>query len=77
VIGNKVKRKEMEKTKKDETALPKGSYMLIARKVGCTSKYVSLVLNDKLGKYQDRETEMVHLIRKAAGELAEVLKPLR
>lgn len=69
---NKVKVKEMIKAKKNEDHLPKGSYSLIARMVGCTPKYVSMVLNDKLGKYSARKTKRVERIRQKAAELAEM-----
>jgi len=53
----------------------KGRYTAIARKVGCSSKYVSLVLNCKLGKYSERETELVNQIRQTNTELEKMFNP--
>jgi hypothetical protein len=75
VIGNKVKGKEMEKTKKDYKEPWRGTFLVIARKVGCTPKYASMVLRDKLGKYSDRDTELVKRIHEVAAEIDEMLKP--
>ena len=45
---------------------------MIARKCGCTPKYVSLVMNDKLGKYSKRNTELVKEIRHTASEIEDI-----
>jgi hypothetical protein len=53
----------------------KGTYFLIARKLGCNSKYVSRVLRGKLGKYNDRDTELVKKIRETAIEFEKMFIP--
>lgn len=51
-----------------------GYYSTIARICGCSSQYVKNVLRDNLGKYSERETELVVKIREKAEELKSVLK---
>lgn len=65
----------MEKTNKDSTTSLRGTYLLIARKLGCHPKYVGRVLNNKLGKYNDRDTELVRQIRAVSAEIEEMFKP--
>ncbi len=65
----------MEKTNKDLAAPLRCTYLLIARKLGCHPKYVSRVLNGKLGKYNDRDTDLVKKIRDTAAEVEEMFKP--
>jgi hypothetical protein len=73
-ISNKVTLKAMEKTKIFFVQPMRGVYVAIARKLGCTPKYVRMVLRDKLGKYSDRDTDLVKKIRKTAAEIENVLK---
>jgi hypothetical protein len=75
MVVNKVKSKEMEKTKKDYKAPWRGAHLVISRKVGCTPQYVGMVLYGKLGKYGDRDTELVKQIHAVAAEIEEMLKP--
>jgi hypothetical protein len=65
----------MEKTKKDYKPLFKGINKLISVRVGCSPRYVSMVLNDDLGKYADRDTELVKKIRANADEISQLFKP--
>jgi hypothetical protein len=64
----------MEKTKKLSDKPLKGLYTVIARKVGCSPKYVNMVLNEQLGKYTDRDTELVKKIRETAVELKKIFE---
>lgn len=64
----------MENQKKDFKKHWKGAFALIARKVGCSPKYVSLVLRDKLGKYNERDTRLVKKIRKLYEEFEAMLE---
>jgi hypothetical protein len=75
MIVNKVKGKEMEKTKKNYKAPWRGAHLVIARKVGCTPQYVAMVLYGHLGKYVDRDTELVKQIHAVSAEIEEMLKP--
>ncbi len=63
----------MGKTKKSYKSLGKGSISMIARKVSCSPKYVGMVLNNRLGNYADRDTDLVNEIRKAAAKLEKLL----
>lgn len=63
----------MEKTKETYKEPWRGAFLVIAKKAGCTSKYASLVLRDKLGKYSNRNTDMVKRIFAAAAEIEEML----
>jgi len=72
---NKVKAKSMEKTKKSFKAPFTGFYLIIAVRVNCTPTYVSMVLNDKLGKYSERDTELVKQIHANAGEITKIFRP--
>ena len=72
---NKVKAKSMEKTKKSFKAPFTGFYLIIAVRVNCTPTYVSMVLNDNLGKYTDRDTELVRKIHANADEISQLFKP--
>ncbi len=65
----------MGKTKKSFKAPFKGFFVIIAVRVNCTPKYVSLVLNDKLGKYNERDTILVQQIRANADEITRLLRP--
>lgn len=65
----KGKTKTMTKAKKNYKQPWRGSYIVIARKVGCTPKYVSMVLRDKLGKYNDRDTKLVKQIQRVNREV--------
>ena len=65
----------MGKTKKEYKPLFKGINIIIAVRVGCSPKYVSMVLNKRLGKYTDRDTEMVKQIRANADEITQLLRP--
>lgn len=62
----------MAKAKKDYKAPWRGSHLVIARKVGCTPQYVSMVLYGKLGKYTDRDTDLVKRIHTVADEIDEM-----
>jgi hypothetical protein len=68
-MSYKVITKRMTKTKKSYKQPWRGSYIVIARKVGCTPKYVSMVLRDKLGDYNGRDTKLVKQIRKVNREV--------
>ncbi|HLN56120.1 MAG TPA: hypothetical protein VK207_09010 [Bacteroidales bacterium] len=59
----------MEKTNKSSFEDLRGTYNLIARKVGCSRKYVYRVLEGRLGKYSNRETALVKKIREMAERL--------
>jgi hypothetical protein len=72
---NKVKAKSMGKAKKSYKAPFTGFYLIIAVRVNCTPTYVSMVLNDRLGKYNDRDTELVKQIRTNADEITRLLRP--
>jgi hypothetical protein len=65
----------MEKTKKDYKSPFRGMFLIIAVRVGCTPKYVSMILNGNLGKYTDRDTELVKQIRANADEITRLLRP--
>jgi hypothetical protein len=71
---NKVKAKSMEKTKKSFKTPFYGFFVIIAVRVNCTPKYVSMVLNGNLGKYTERDTELVKKIRINADEITQLLK---
>jgi hypothetical protein len=71
----KVKSKKMDKAKKNYTPLFRGIYVIIAVRVNCTPKYVSMVLNDKLGKYSGRDTSLAKQIRSEAAEIEQLLRP--
>ena len=53
----------------------RGSHIVVAHKVGCTAKYVSMVLRGKLGKYGERDTELVKQIRKVNAEIEKLFNP--
>lgn len=72
---NKVKAKSMEKAKKSFKAPFVGFFLIIAVRVNCTPTYVSMVLNDNLGKYTERDTELVKQIRTNAEEITQLLRP--
>jgi hypothetical protein len=65
----------MEKAKNKKSNYLRGTYNLIAHKFGCHPKYVSRVLNNRLGKYEDRDTELVKRIREEAAIIEEMFKP--
>jgi hypothetical protein len=65
----------MEKTKKDYKAPFMGFFLIIAVRVDCSPKYVSMVLNNNLGKYTDRDTDLVKQIRANADEITQLLRP--
>lgn len=69
VIKYKVTVKRMTKAKKNYKQPWRGSYIVIARKVGCTPQYVSMVLNSKLGKYSERNSDLVKRIKKVNREV--------
>lgn len=50
-----------------------GYYSVIARACGCSRLYVKKVLTNDLGKYADRDTELVRRIRGKAGEIDRVI----
>lgn len=70
---NKVKPKRMEKTNKNDVNNLRGTYNLIAKKVGCSRKYVGMVLENKLGNYSKRDTDLVNQIRKVAAKIERLL----
>lgn len=72
----KVKVKEMENQKKDYEQPWRGSFLVIARKLGCTPKYVSLVLRDKRPVRKHRDTELVKQIRETAAQIEVMLSPV-
>jgi hypothetical protein len=65
----------MGKAKKSFKAPFKGFITVIAVRVNCSTKYVSLVLNDNLGKYTDRDTELVKQIHANAEEISKLFRP--
>jgi DNA-binding LacI/PurR family transcriptional regulator len=65
----------MEKANKNSSTPLRCTYLLIARKLGCHPKYVSRVLNGKLGKYNDRDTDLVKKIRETAEEVNKMFSP--
>jgi hypothetical protein len=65
----------MNKTNKISAKPLRGTYLLIARKMGCHPKYVSRVLRGKLGKYTDRDTNLVKKIRETAAEIDKMFTP--
>lgn len=65
----------MEKAKKSFKAPFKGFFIIIGVRVNCTPKYVSMVLNGNLGKYTERDTELVKQIRANADEISQLFKP--
>jgi hypothetical protein len=75
IIETKVTEKRMEKTNKDSSTHLRCTYALIARKLGCHPKYVSRVLNGKLGKYNSRNTELVKRIHSVAADVEEMFNP--
>jgi hypothetical protein len=62
----------MEKANKNDANYLRGTYNLIAKKVGCSRKYVRLVLENKLGKYGNRDTRIVKEIREMALKIEEM-----
>jgi reverse gyrase len=71
VLQNKFTAKMSIKT--NEVRKFTGMYTAIARACGCSEKYVSMVLKDNLGKYKDRDTQLVKNIRQKAEELNTIL----
>lgn len=65
----------MEKANKSDRNYLRGTCNLIARKYGCSRRYVIMVLEDKLGKYSDRDTSLVKKIREEAARLEEMFPP--
>lgn len=65
----------MGKTKKSYRAPFWGFNLIIATRVGCTSQYVGKVLHGNLGKYTDRDTELVKQIHAQATEIEQIFKP--
>jgi hypothetical protein len=63
----------MEKQIKDFKRGKEGLYSIIARTVGVSPKYASMVIRGKLGKYNDRDTDLVKQIRKLHAEIESVL----
>jgi len=52
----------------------RGSYNLIAKRAGCSRKYVGMVLENKLGKYYKRGTPLVIQIRELAARLEDMFQ---
>lgn len=65
----------MGKAKKEYKTPFRGINIIIAVRVGCSTSYVSKVLNGRLEKYTDRDTELVKQIRANADEIIQLLRP--
>lgn len=59
----------MVKANKNDANDLRTAYNLIAKKAGCSRKYVIMVLENKLGKYDKRETKLVKEIRDMAARI--------
>lgn len=67
-------------TKKGEMSIPHekpfdGYYSVIGKACGCTGKYAKMVLTNNLGKYKNRDTELVRRIHAKAEEIRRVIAP--
>lgn len=51
----------------------KAYYSVIGKACGCSGKYAKLVLTGRLGKYSDRDTDLVKKIKKKAEDINRVL----
>lgn len=51
----------------------KAYYSVIGKACGCSGKYAKLVLTGRLGKYSDRDTDLVKNIRQKAAEIRKVI----
>lgn len=66
----------IKETKKSTTKTTKpfaSYYQVIAKACGCSRVYAKMVLENKLGKYSDRDTEQVRKIRAKAKEIDSIL----
>ncbi|HPD95366.1 MAG: hypothetical protein H6537_00600 [Bacteroidales bacterium] len=52
-----------------------GYYSVIGKACGCTGKYAKMVLTNNLGKYKNRNTELVRKILAKAEEIRKVISP--
>jgi len=48
-------------------------YTVIGKVCGCSGKYAKLVLTGRLGKYSDRDTELVKKIRQKAADIRKAI----
>ena len=64
----------MEKTNKMNEIYLSNLCGVVAHKVSCSRKYVRMVLVGKLGKYKNRDTELVKKIREEAAKIEEMFK---
>ncbi|NVO08480.1 MAG: hypothetical protein HXX16_00830 [Bacteroidales bacterium] len=46
-----------------------GYYQAIAKTCNCSSQYVSMVLNNNLGKYSKRDNDLIKQIRETAEKI--------
>ena len=66
--------KSMENTNKLFENHRMSTFGLIARRLGCSQKYVKMVMTDNLGKYNERDTKLVRRIREMAKRVEEVFQ---
>lgn len=52
-------------------------YSIIGKACGCSRKYAKQVLENNLGKYQDRDTDLVRRIRAKAKDILKAIEPNR
>ncbi|MGD9978120.1 MAG: hypothetical protein AB7S54_09330 [Bacteroidales bacterium] len=62
-------------TKTNKKAKPPfcGYFQIIGRACGCSPQYASMVINGRLGKYQNRNSGLVKKIRAKAKEIDAIL----
>jgi len=65
----------MAKANKNQKPPFYGYYQAIGGMCGCSAQYASKVLNDRLGKYSERDNELVQKIRAKAEEMNSILNP--
>lgn len=51
-----------------------GYYSIIGKACGCSGKYAKMVIENNLGKYQDRDTDLVKIIRSKAEEIQKAIQ---
>lgn len=61
--------KNLDKSTKISEKPFDGYYTVIGKACGCSGKYAKMVLKKNLGKYSERETDLVKKIRQKAAEI--------
>lgn len=65
--------KETEKSTVETTKPFASYYQVIAKACGCSRVYAKMVLENKLGKYHERNSDLIKKIRAKAQEINSIL----